>query len=629
MMVSLMHGNTTWSQWHSTAMPKAHGSFGIERDVPLAGVVPRAGSEDFVLSSEHATCGMNLANGASCSVRRPPLAPRRGQYATTESERWLRGVQDTCEGSSLFTRETHLGFTKELYKDSKCSPSQYGATVQFGSSRLFSTMRFDGAGLCGTQTGVPAAFTASLDAPASQPLGEYPLELSARLVGPSIIAASASFSHVAAIHGRCKGGQGLAQAGCQQLRHQLRATFEYTVADGDHGVYVLEMLLSHAAGVDFHQLVYRGVLRIFPPASTPAAPLLQQPGQRAEETPTQTMSRRPAARACSSGAHAGRWVQVDRRAHPAIGRIADDALGYNRGYWWQPYKCSYTPFGAQELLARLGRCGLWKLGFSGDSLGREPMAGVAQILRGDDASFFNLDGRDFKPDVVRDLTLGAKAAKRVTLTWNWPRDARSAPDAFLYSSQPVMRLASSNGDVAKTISTITLEMAAYAAACNASRILCVVQLNPAVHRRWPTKGHPSGYGHGYGPRQVADVVSATRKLATALGLPILDSFAPSRARWDASWDGCHYTFNIKAVNYSCSKAPLKWQWQGGVSAVNTLVYFNMLIRMCEARMSRGGHHYAHYAGLRRWFGSDEAESDTKRAETPLTRTWTTWLSGRG
>ena len=66
-----------------------------------------------------------------------------------------------------------------------------------------------------------------------------------------------------------------------------------------------------------------------------------------------------------------------------------------------------------------------------------------------------------------------------------------------------------------------------------------------------------------------------------VGLQTLDAFTPTMSRWDATWDGCHYTFNAKCVEYD--NPPFAWQWQGGVSHVMSMIYLNQLLQMCEAR----------------------------------------------
>ena len=151
-------GEVNASRWHSTAVTgRMHGTFGIACNAPLAGVVPAAHG-DFVLHGPPSACGVNLADGSACAVRRPPLAPARGRPKTSEAEKWLRGVQDTREGALLFVNEEHMAFTKELYKEEKCSPSNYGPRVVLRGG--VATMRFHGAGLCGANAGALATLCA-------------------------------------------------------------------------------------------------------------------------------------------------------------------------------------------------------------------------------------------------------------------------------------------------------------------------------------------------------------------------------------------------------------------------------------------------------------------------------------
>ena len=54
---------------------------------------------------------------------------------------------------------------------------------------------------------------------------------------------------------------------------QYSTTFEYKVWDA--GVYVLELMLFHALGDDFDQLVYRGEAIVTPqPSAAPPVPLV-------------------------------------------------------------------------------------------------------------------------------------------------------------------------------------------------------------------------------------------------------------------------------------------------------------------------------------------------------------------
>ena len=87
----------------------------------------------------------------------------------------------------------------------------------------------------------------------------------------------------------------------------------------------------------------------------------------------------------------------------------------------------------------------------------------------------------------------------------------------------------------------------------------------------PSRGELSS---GVRSREIATAVEAAARYAESLGMPVLDAFWPSAARWFATWDGVHYTFSARVQDYP--NKPFAWQWQGGVSHTNLIVYLNVL-----------------------------------------------------
>ena len=57
----------------------------------------------------------------------------------------------------------------------------------------------------------------------------------------------------------------------------------------------------------------------------------------------------------------------------------DDSMRFNKGYWWEPYECTYRAYSPTEMRQCLTRSRMNVLGFGGDSLGREPMADLSQV----------------------------------------------------------------------------------------------------------------------------------------------------------------------------------------------------------------------------------------------------------
>ena len=551
---------TDFHQWHSTAVSKNHGSMGVPCDVAIAGLVPAANGE-WVLDQPRAlalagVCGANLAESTTCTARRIALRPRPGALPTTESEKWLRGVQDTREGALAFMREEHFAYSKDLWKTERCNPATFGPVIELprhlGGT---ATVQFSGAGLCGGTADESASFSVWLQVTVGAgPLPTAPLAIRARLVGPTIVAATHTFAH----QSRCRAGSCV---------HTLRADFQYTVPSQDAGAYLLEVFVAKVLTHPLKQLVFRGGATI-----------------RLASTSTLHVRRTPHARSppqlCSTATRPGRWVRMHEGAQGGrAAYVVNDALRFNRGYWWQPYDCSYRAYAPMEIRQCLHAAGVSRLGFSGDSLGREPFANFAQLLMGGNASL--LDGRRFKGKDSGAVDVG----RDVSLLWNPPIQS---VDAFLISTGVVMmlfNLRNSANQVAEAIKAINQQTSVYARDCAQHGVLCIFQANPAI-------------AHGDNAAELDLVVRATRAHAESLGLPILDSYEPALSRWFATHDGVHYTFSARVVEYP--DPPFRWQWQGGVSHMNTMVYVNLLCNGgLRRRQAAGGSQRGHQASKSR------------------------------
>ena len=199
----------------------------------------------------------------------------------------------------------------------------------------------------------------------------------------------------------------------------LVATFNYTVVDG--GAYLLEVLVLHLLGSSMRHLAFRGGARVRPqPALADTrldrqttAPLIGT-ADRPSVAPPHLESSKPL---CVHGDEPGRWIRFSHSGGDADTKAAlanddgdkaalvNDALGFNRNYWWEPFACRYQPFSAHQATTCLARNGWSRLGFSGDSLGREPMANIIQIMQANQSML--LDGRKYK--VAQSTTSSTRA----------------------------------------------------------------------------------------------------------------------------------------------------------------------------------------------------------------------------
>ena len=78
---------------------------------------------------------------------------------------------------------------------------------------------------------------------------------------------------------------------------------------------------------------------------------------------------------------------------------------------------------------------------------------------------------------------------------------------------------------------------------------------------------------------VARVVDQVRRKAFALGLGVADAEALTAPRWDATWDGCHYS---RGVHWPDARGlRFRYQWQGGVSQAATILFLNNVLAACN------------------------------------------------
>jgi len=95
--------------------------------------------------------------------------------------------------------------------------------------------------------------------------------------------------------------------------------------------------------------------------------------------------------------------------------------------------------------------------------------------------------------------------------------------------------------------------------------------NPMPGRQSPQRRHDMEYMTG-----------AVKDAALANGLTILDTKVRSDPRWFSTHDGIHYTA-FTGINPEGVDKEFTYQWTGGVSHMNVVVFTNMLCnRECNA-----------------------------------------------
>jgi hypothetical protein len=229
----------------------------------------------------------------------------------------------------------------------------------------------------------------------------------------------------------------------------IRMGFELTVREA--GSYLVEALLSHALGADLNHLAHRSLVVVGSAAMAAVPPAAAVPPLAAVPLVPQCSPR---------GDHPGRWVrpselpgcsgmatpplrhvgddgagaQLDAAAAPphcaaanATLGLVDDEMRYNRGYVWQPDGCFYRPYDAQAIAQCASTCGYGSIGFAGDSLGREPLANLLQIIGNASA----VDGRAINTDTstMISVRLPSLSDHRGGAPWWGPQQPREGAAA--------------------------------------------------------------------------------------------------------------------------------------------------------------------------------------------------------
>jgi len=613
------------AQWHSTAMPRNGEQHALHGGVRLA-----LDSGEFILqrAAELPAAPSNLAD----------MPPRACHFQTVPIEM----LQQSTAVQWPFFNSSSLSFYREM-ASGRCNPLSMGSNLTVQGNRL--TARAMGRGLRVALAGQRARFSVQIDLERPAKGLEETTTLAARLVGPSLIAAEPL--RLELLHGGARGGR------------RLRASFSYVATEA--GAYLVELTLSSVVGESINHLLYRGRAEVLPYASTRSSTSTSSIASRGARPTAEAYdgARTPLGQNGSSilrqavntslcvrsGAAPGRWVRLagggclprERRANHSSGarcapresqeahalegrrmlRVLNDEMHYLRGYYYLPHGCHYRHFSAKQAAASLARCGYSVLGFGGDSIGREMLTNLHQLLSGRRRVY--VDGRTLKQAVGQ---LPQVKVGPITLVWqqSGPQSAGPPPnldvDAYVYSPALVTALAH-GWSIECVVKVVTRELRALRAACDARQILCIFRTNSAVQhtqmldpRLWA--GASNG---GLTRRTMGAAVAQLKRRASELGFAILDSHAITDAMWYGSWDGLHYTFSAR-VSDPHGASPFRWQWQGGASHMSTIVLLNMLCNHCHAAPSDRPPPARRTLPAARAFVSILADSSAMRAACP-------------
>jgi len=300
-----------------------------------------------------------------------------------------------------------------------------------------------------------------------------------------------------------------------------------------------------------------------------------------------------------SVASKGRWVNaslyINRHLFSGDPSIVSGECGYNPGFVWAPHHCTLHLPSKEELRSCLNRLNISALGvLAQDSLGREMGTNLIQLVANNS---LNLDGRKLKVaqgelggPISADFLIGDQ---RVIFTENF-----DDVDVSLIAINVVIQLGTRvdwanstdfDSDLAKQAlgwvsRCIEAAQKRHAFSHEEGQRRCFLYLNPSPNPRngllcLETPVANSFFGlHRH---RMVLYRRVARALTTAIAktfpyVGIIDGFQTSLGRWESSWDGIHYTHAIFP-----DFDGFKQMWQGGVSAMNTVMYTNAI---CEFRV---------------------------------------------
>ena len=418
----------------------------------------------------------------------------------------------------------------------------YGCNPRTFGSKISDKLRFEisGNGLCGGMVGQKFNFSVQLcSSTCDNTIDPNTVIIQSRLVGDAIYS-SINFQ-------KTEKATSTQRSCCNHVK-----TFEFMVFDS--GDYWLEIMASRVGTLLMNQLVYRGRLRV---AS-------KQPDSNVD--PNKTL--------CQHSNHvgsmpSGRWLMG--AAKLGFDQI-NDAFGYNNDYVWVPFDCYYRPILQRELRKCLEHRHINSFVFSGDSLGREMMSNTFQFIVGKNSS--GVDGRKLKTNTIGKLQSG-----ETTLWWvggEFPsikKIKEMKTNVFMWAPAVVMGLYHSQGKTDTLIKKYSDLMPTFSKTCRDANIDCYLFLNPTVqrhsvvlddlHRKSITRSN------------VQEIINELKNIAQKLKISVIDASITTDARWLATWDGIHYTRGTYS-DKDQSEFKDVYQWQGGVSWMNTLIFLNMV-----------------------------------------------------
>lgn len=308
----------------------------------------------------------------------------------------------------------------------------------------------------------------------------------------------------------------------------------------DAGIYWLEVLVIRYGNERVNHLLYRGRLTIT---------------GEAKSLPTSS---------CTGDEIGGRWVYTNSTE-------VSDPYGYNDGYEWVPWTCRYTLTLGKRLQDKLTERRIRRIGFSGDSLGREMMSNTLIALQ-ERAEF---DGRAFKPDTEGKLTAGDS----LELLWQSSPEKEKL-DVFVYTPAVIMGMYSHfSPDVLAR--SVARDLDRLQAICKQQDTHLIYYVNPAVQHA--SLRLTSEQSQNITRSNVLSVIKRGRSHAVDIGVDILDGSAMTLARWYASHDGIHYTWHVgRGHGVNALNMP---QWVGGVSWMITQILLNRIIYVATYNIS--------------------------------------------
>ena len=483
--------------------------------------------------------------------------------------------------SEFFDQATCAFHGARIVSPRGCFPARAGSVIK----RAGATLRFwfSGAALVACRVGEPSTFRVRYEATAatwfpSSSQGSKPLSITARLRSnlTTTIATLRRAANATLLAGSFKG---------------------HFVAPST-GAQVLEVLLSWLVddprplprpGAFHEQLLYAGATIA---AGDPARE--QRPSCA---TPASARALRSAAR--DPDTRGGVWWQADHGdAFDGDAAFISDEARYNDGWIYRPHACvlRYASSTAQ-FVAEVGRrCRtngpVILAATSDDSLGRELWTNMAALFSGENDHRFEeqLDGRKTRNaaswQAATTLDFGAVTIRQI-------RKAGGIPPAgsvgWIFAPRIVIALFNPNGEaIGPRIRGVLDAVEAFGRSCGrrfgARRDLsCVVYLNPTLQREDHRRHLPGARSkdHLFVLRRetVARVVEQVRRKAFALGLGVADAESLTASRWDATWDGCHYS---RGVSWRDARGlRFRNQWQGGVSRAATTLFLNSILAACS------------------------------------------------